>query len=233
MWQRQFQASLLANREETDPRVLPQHAAAPVHNLPRRRQRWLPLAEEAAIVVARHKTDLLAVALPSHPQTQLRRASPRLLLGPLAQREEHGGKLLLRERVEGIGLILAPIHASAQPIAPGGLIKAHARVVARGDIIGPQLPRPLQECRELQVLVTADARIRSAPAGVFAHEVAHHALLKNRLKIKHIIGDPKVRRNPARIFDGRQRATRTLVRLGRGTRPEAHRRPDHVITLLH
>ena len=73
------------------------------------------LAQDVAVVAARHEADLLAVALLGRGQPQRARQLPNLRLGHLTERETCVRQLLLAKAVEEVALVLVAVAAAQQP----------------------------------------------------------------------------------------------------------------------
>ena len=86
--------------------------------------------EKAPIVVVGDEADLLALGLFGHRQCAALGLGADLFLGEPTYRKQGVGQLVLPQHVEGVGLVLAGVAASAQLVAR--VCAQHACVMAGG-----------------------------------------------------------------------------------------------------
>ena len=132
------QALALAHGVVGDALVAAQDISVQVHKIPRRKLLIRIFINKFRVVIIRDKADLLAVRLGRHLQGNLLCQLTDLLLGVGAHRHQRAGKLLLRQIVERVGLILGLGRRFFQRIA--AVWQAlNLRVVAGGDVIRPDV----------------------------------------------------------------------------------------------
>ena len=84
-------------------------------------------------------------------------------------------------------------------------IRADGGVVPRGDGVEAQVERLLEQCRELDALVAAHARVRGAAGGVLGDEVVDDVELEPLGEVPHVVRDPDEVRGALgvhRVLDG-------------------------------
>ena len=89
---------------------------------------------EPRIVLIRDEADLLAVRLMGYPEAQLLRHFPNFILGIGSHRHQCPGKLLLRQVIQGVGLILRRRYRIADGVAAVRQL-LHPGVMTGGDIV--------------------------------------------------------------------------------------------------
>ena len=142
-------------------------------------------------------------------------------------------KLLLRQIIQCIGLILRRRHRIANAVSSIWELR-DTRIVTGCDIIRANLQRTLQQRLPLHVAVAGNTRIRRASILVFIHKVINDRLLEIRFKIHNIIWDFQPIRHATGIIHRRQSAASTLSRLCEYVLvlPDLHRDSDNIISLL-
>src|SRR5579885_102991 len=142
--------------------------------------------DKAAIIVLRHKTDLLALWLARHAQTSLRSHCTHLRLGILAQGKAGVRKLLLVEHMQHIRLILPAIDAPAQtPLARQRMV-IHAHIVSRRQVIGIEGERALEQDRKADMAITGQTGIGRASRYILLVKEIYHMLFKLLLDIYQV-----------------------------------------------
>jgi len=121
------------------------------------------------------------------------------------------GKLRLRELVEHIALVLAPIDAAQQMAAPA--LKGDAGVVSGGDVVVAQRERTIQQRAELEAAVAVDAGVGRASGAVFGDEEVHHVAREALRFVEHIKIHAEPRGDGARVLRVRGGAAAALRRL--------------------
>ncbi len=186
-------------------RVLAQHPARGIANLALRFFRGnAALAkvgiDERRVIAIWDETDLLAVGLGGHRQTQLARQLAHLRLGVSAQRKIRARQLMLLQAEEKIGLILGVVRAPAHLIAPAPVVKADARVVTGGDVRRAHALGHIQELIELDEIVAERARNGRAAGQIIVDERLDHLLFEAGLEVDHVIGDAEMLGHVARVI---------------------------------
>ena len=129
-------------------------------------------------------------------------------LGRVAEREERVRELLLVEDAEHVGLVLAVVDGAVhldQAVGTG----AQLRVVAGGDRVEAEPERPVEDRRELDLLVAPQARVGRAAGGVLVHEVLDHVLVEAVAQVPDVERDADDVRGPAGVVAVLDRATAT------------------------
>src|SRR2546422_5876792 len=136
---REAESALLTNGVGRDATVRPEPGPAPVDDRARLEYLRRTSAKESPVVVVGHEADLLALGLVGGHQAETARVLPHLFLRELADREAGGGQLLLGERPQKVGLVLARVLRPQEQMAPRRRVAFHARVVSGRD--AHRLPR--------------------------------------------------------------------------------------------
>ena len=120
------------------------------------------------MVAVGDEADLVAVRLLGDRQPELARLLADGRLVEVADREHRVRQLRLVEREQEVRLILRRVRAALQPVAAGGGIEIHARVVTRRHELRAEPLGAGGERRELEVAVAVHARDRRAAGRVLA-----------------------------------------------------------------
>jgi hypothetical protein len=168
-----------------------------------------------------------------HRQASFRGDAPHLRLGVVADGKEHVFQFRLAKHAEHVALILALVHALEQ-MHLAVIAAAQARVVARGQVVGAQPPRIVEQIVEADVTVALQAGVGRHAAAVAVDEKIHHVTLEGLLDVDQVKGNAQFLGHPPRVVDALQAAALVgrafaLPRL----RPEAHHHADAVVALLH
>src|SRR5258707_1065947 len=169
---------------------------------------------EALVIAAGDKTNLLRIRLLGEREPVLAREFAHLRLIHLAQRKARAAELLLRETKKKICLVLGGIGGAAQQPAIALGIKLAARVVSRSKEVGANLPRGDQQLIELQVIVAKAARNRRASGEILLHERPHYVLLKTFFMIYDVVRNAQVFGDAASVVNILNRAAASLHLLG-------------------
>ena len=121
--------------------------------------------------------------LRSDGQTATRCLGAYLRLGRVADREHRVGELRRREHSQDVGLVLTDVDRTHQTAVH------KARIVARDDGVEPEREGSVEDRGKLDLLVTAQARVRSTTSGVFGDEVVDHVDAKSFGEIPDIERD--------------------------------------------
>ena len=181
-----------------------QHIARFVHKIPG----WVFPAgiapDKALVIPVRHEADILAVPLAGRYKAPRLRRGSHLLLRKGPERESDMRKLLLRQHIQHIALVLGCIEARFQeppPVVP----PLRPCVMAGGYGAAAQLAGPADHIGKLHVPVALDAGIRRTARLVCPHKMADDILLENRRCIEHVMGHTQAarrRRGVLRIVCG-------------------------------
>ena len=187
------------------------------------------------MVAVGDEADLVAVRLLRNGQPELARLLAHGALVEVADRKHRVRELRLVQREEEVRLILRRVRAALQPVASGGGIEIHARVVTRRHELRAEPVGAVDERRELQVAVAVDARDRRAAGRILADEVRDDGLGELRLEIDDVVRDADARGHAARVVEVVDRAARAeahaaLVRSSCLV-VQLHRQPDDVVPL--
>ena len=131
---------------------------------PAGRRAQLP-GQEAPGVAVGDETDVVAVRLVRDREAAPRGLGADLRLGRVAEREHGVADLLGGEHGQHVGLVLAGIRGPVQDSV------TDPRVVAGAYRVETEGQRAVQDRRELDLLVAAQARVRGAARGVFGDEI--------------------------------------------------------------
>jgi len=152
----------------------------------------------------------------------------RLPLGDFAERKHDRRELLLGQAMQEVRLVLGAVDGLEKlDLAVRGA--PQARVVARGDAVGAERQRMVEERAELDLAVAEDVRVRRAPGLVVAQEQREHALAVfggevDRLEID--ADDVRDRGRVDQVLAGR------AVFVGIVLLPVLHEEADDLVALL-
>ena len=157
-----------------------------------------------------------------------------LLLAHSAQGEDDACHLFLGQSEEKIALILGRIEPFAQDEALR--LALDTGIMAGGEEIGLQLPRPPQQQLELEPLITEHAGIGSAAGEVIVAETVDDLPLEILFKIYDVKRDIEAFRDPSGVVDivvGTTAAAGFAIFFReRGIVPDLHGHADHFMPLL-
>src|SRR5262249_45829445 len=152
------------------------------------------------------ETDLLAVLLRRDTQAEAARLLTDRGLVEMADREPRARQLRLRQREQKVRLVLLPIDAAPEAVAPRLLVEINLRVRARGARLGGKSHPTLDQRGELQVAVAVHAGDGRASRRVLAHEIGDDVVLELALEVDDVVGDADGGRDPARVVEIVERA---------------------------
>ncbi len=188
------------------PAVPAQHPAGPVDEIARLRPDAERALQKAGVVAVRHEADVLAVGLAGVPEAVRGGERAHLGLAQAAEREQRVRQLLLRHRVQHIGLVLGGVPGFFQQPAPAFGVALHPRVVPGRDLVHPHQSGALQQPAELDVPVAVDAGVRRLAAAVSLREARDHVAPELPAEIEHVVLDAEAGGDAARVLHVRQRA---------------------------
>ena len=165
----------------------------------------LESADKACVVAVGDEAYVLTVGLVGVDEPCLLRQSAYLRLFEAAEREQRMRELLLRERVQHVGLVLAPVGGTLQQISSALRVVFDYGVVSRRDVVVSELLRAPEHSVELDAAVALDTRIRRPPADVALREMLHDVLAEAVLEIENEVLETELPRNIARVEDVRKR----------------------------
>ncbi len=143
------------------------------HKIPRRRNpSRRPPVDKGSIVIVRHKAYFLTVRLLCHGQPRLLRhpAYIRLLIFPHGH--QRMGQLMLRQIVQGIGLILSGCHGPANGI-PSVLQPCDSGIMPRGNKVRPHGKASGKQGLPFHIPVACDAGIGGAALKIFFRKIIY------------------------------------------------------------
>ena len=146
-------------------------------------------ADEGGVVAVRHEADVLTVPLFGVDEAVFLCNAAHLRLGEATQRKQSVGKLVLRQHIEEITLVLAAVQSPLQQPAAAFFIICNLSVVAGGKAIAAHLPHLVQQRAEFDGAVADDAGVGGSARLVFRNEIAHHVFKKRGGEIIHVKGE--------------------------------------------
>ena len=152
----------------------------------------------------------------------LLRDRAHLRLGQSAERQIYMRKLLCRQHVKHIALILGGIGAAHQTRACGRL--HDLRIMSGHERITAELRGTFQQLRKFQMPVAFDAGVRRPAAEIAVHKAADDLFSEQLRQVKHTERNPEALRDGARVR-GIVRQTAFAV--------QPHRAADAGIPRLH
>src|SRR6185437_13527417 len=223
----QAQALALADGEAVDALVRADHRPVGVND---RTWRGAQLAgQEAAGIAVGDEAHVVAVGLVRDQQPAGVRLLPHLGLGRVAQREQRVRDLVLVEHREHVGLVLAGVDGPLQRA-----VGRDPRVVPGADRVEAEGERPVEDRRELDLLVAAQARVRGPARRVLGDEVVDHVAGEALGHVPHVERDADHVGGPARVAGVLDRAAAARpgpvrLRVGRQRQVDA----GHLVTGVH
>lgn len=192
------------------------------------------LLEEGRQIDFADEADALRILAAGRGEPLLGSDAPHLGLQQPAHGKEGVAQLLLRELAEEVALVLVGVAAREQPVddAPvGERLDLLAAVVARGDVVGPQLEGFAQEDVELDLAVAQHVGIGRAAPFVLGEHVFHDA----RAVVGREVNDVQRNVQLARDELGEDAVVvprAVALERARGVVPVDHEEPHHVVSLL-
>ena len=142
------------------------------------------LDNDLRIITVRHEADVLTVVLAGVDETGFGCDLARVGLMQAAERKFDPRKLLLRQVIQDIALVLRRVDRFFEDIfLPVAL---DARIVAGRDILAPHDVRTLKKLVELQIAVAVDAGVRRDPVFVGVHKAVDDAGAELILEVEDI-----------------------------------------------
>ena len=142
-------------------------------------------------------------------------------LSHFAERQDNPAELFRRQIVKHVALVFFNVRRLFQPVTP--VFKDNPRIMSGCQIIRADVIRELEKFPELNFFVTANAGIWRPPAQVFRHEIIFNLRAKFPAKIRHVMLNPQLRRDPLRVLNLRRTATTALAKF---LRLKPHRHAD-------
>ena len=222
--------------------ALPRCRNPPAQRIPRPRGRNLDdrtlarlelLLQEDRQVHLADEADALRILALRGGEVLFGRDAPYFGFEQVSDREERARKLLLCKLAEEIALVFVRVAAREQAVDRPFVRFGHfaAAVVPRGDVVGAQLQRRLEERVELDLAVAQHVGVRRAAAPVFGEHVVHHAAAVFVAQVDEMERDVEP-------FGGQLGEHLVVVpravafeRAG-GVVPVAHEQSHHVVALL-
>ena len=227
------QSLSLAHRIVGDPLVASQDLPFLIHKVSGSRHLSGRPLDEGRVVVIRDKAYLHAVLFLCHGKPHVLCHLADLLFCEVPHRHQSPRKLVLGQVIKGIRLVLLGRHGIPHRIPAVGQLKDPG-IMARGDIIRPDLQAPGQKGLPFHIPVAGNAWIGRPPVKILFHKVIHHRSLEFLPEIHHIIRDPQAPGHLPGVLHGGQAAAapvfRCLLRIL--ILPDLHGHSDHIVALL-
>ncbi len=125
-----------------------------------------PARQESGVVVAGNEADLLTLRAFRRRETARARHRPHPILGEPAEGKSNPRERRARDREQEIRLILAAVRAPDEARLSIARPESNARIVTRGESIGPQFARLVEQQTEFHAGVAEGAGVRGAPGRV-------------------------------------------------------------------
>ena len=151
-------------------------------------------AQKRLGVAVRDEADVVGIRLGRGGETVAGRLLADLGLFGVADREETAIQLVAREHAEDVGLVFLGVGGSAEV----ALVVDNC-VMPGGDSIEAQGHRAVQQRRELDLLVAAQARVGGLAVFVGPHEVVDDFCLEAVGEVPHVKRDAQVVAHSARV----------------------------------
>src|SRR6185312_489422 len=139
--------------------------------------------QKAAGVAVGDEADVVRVRLASNGESPPRRFVAYLGLGRVADREHGVGELRRRQHSQDVRLVLTDVDRTHQTTVH------QARVVTGDDGVEPEGEGAIEHGGKLDLLVTAQARVRGSTGGIFSEEVVDNVNAKSLGEIPDIERD--------------------------------------------
>ncbi len=184
------------------------------------------------MIVIRDKTDFLAVRLSRYRKADFFRKRAYFILRIFPDRHPRTGKLLLRQAVEGIGLIFSGCFGSRNG-KPAVVPFYYSGIMPGCNTVRSNFHCPAKQRFPLYIAVAGDAGIRRPALYIFLHKIIHYAAFEIVCEIHYIERNVQFGAYPPRIF---HRAQRTALLPRRFPLcvflPKAHGNAGHFIPLF-
>ena len=136
--------------------------------------------QEALRVAVGDEADVVAVRLVGDREPAPRRLGANFDFGRVAEREYGVAQLSRGEHGQHIGLVLAGIGGPVQDSVPD------PRVVAGTNRVEAEPERAVEHRCELDLLVTAQTRVRGAARSVLGDEILNHVVVEALGHVPHV-----------------------------------------------
>ncbi len=230
----QIKSPALPDRIVRDPLMAPENLSLRRHKIPAPRHPFpgLPL-DKGRVVMIRYKAYLLAVRLVGHRKPFPPGNVPYLLFRIFSYRHQRAGQLLLRQTIEGIGLVLLIRHTAAHRI-PAFRRPCDPRIVARRNVVRPDPQAPPKQRLPFHIAIAGDTGIRRPACQIFVHEIVDHPALELFPEIHHVMRNVKLSGHSSGVLHrAPSAAAPVLFLLISGVLlPDLHRDPYHLIALF-
>ena len=110
------------------------------------------------------------------------------------------GERVLREVKQYVTLVLVRVQATFEFETTRLLVKDPSCVMTGGDVVVLELTPALLQCRELNVAIAVDARVRRFTAQVTIAEAVNHVRVERAREIVNVMGDSQLQAYLAGIF---------------------------------
>ena len=137
-----------------------------------------PVLKEGTVIPVRNKADVLTFMLGRGHETGLFRDRASVRLAQLSQRETQVIQLLLREHIEDVALILAPVQRLAKLPAPGTPILCDPGVMAGHEAVKAFFQSQRKQQIEFQAAIADDAWIRRPSDFILPDKVLNDCFFK-------------------------------------------------------
>ena len=186
-------------------------------------------AQKRLGVAVGDEADVVGIRLGRSGEPVAGRLLADLRLFSIPYREDAAVQLVAREHAEHVGLVFLRVGGSAEV----SLVVDNC-VVPGGDRVEAQGHRAVEQCRELDLLVAAQARVGGLAVLVGPHEVVDDLFFKAVREVPHVKRDTQVVAHAARV-GGVLQGTAAAGRLARLLRVLAQCKvhADNVVARLH
>src|SRR5579859_7868671 len=193
------------------------------------------LAQEPLIVFPCNEADLLTVRLIGHGEMKIPRNCPSTILGHSAQGEKDAAEVMLLQRVQHVGLVLARIQCLLEYKLRAVLIVLDSCIVSCCNKIHTKLVCTAEKSVKAHELIAAHAWVWCTALQVLPCEIIHHGVRKLLPKIWNVVGNIQCGGHAARVVD-RVDSAATLHGSGvlkhAGPVPDLHRDANDTVPRL-
>lgn len=187
--------------------------------------------DESRVVAIGHEANLLRLALGGVGQSGAGSEGAHLVFAEATDRKSHRAEFCGRHRKQEIALVFVGIDTTAE-IPAAVVAPLDARIVAGCDHLGTESAGPLQERRELNVLVALYARIRCFSLEIGIDEIIDHGFVEYTLEVDHVVWNAEVLGDAAGVLDIARTAAAAAPRHGAAGVVEPHGHADDPLTAL-
>src|SRR5690242_14457304 len=153
---------------------------------------------EALIVSARDKANLLRIGLLRQRQSMLAREFAHLWLRHVAEGKQGSAELFLRQSKEKVSLVLTVVRRTLKQPSPSRFVEGDTGVVTSRDPVGADLLRHNQQLIKLQMIIAKAAGDRRPPGKILLYKRTHDVPLKPFFVIHHVVRNADLLRHSAR-----------------------------------